>query len=112
MISSTIYLVLIIVATGLSQTLLKIGANYSLRKKFITAYANSYTIIVYILYSLTTIFTVYALKEIQLNLLYAATSFKFILMLILSKLLLNEKIDNRKIVAVGCIVLGIRIFNV
>ncbi|HOW14885.1 EamA family transporter [Methanosarcina sp.] len=108
---SILYLVSVIVFTGSSQVLLKMGANRANKKKFIVAYANPYTFTAYSLYMLTTILTVYALKNIPLNLFYASTSLKFVLILILSRLMLREKINSRKVFAVLLIVAGVIVFN-
>jgi multidrug transporter EmrE-like cation transporter len=109
--SSLIFLVLVIASTGFSQTLLKLGANQAHGKKLFLAYFNPYTLTAYILYMAATIFTVYALKDIQLKSFYSTTSLKFVLILILSRLILQEKIDHNKVIAVGLIVFGVIIFN-
>lgn len=111
MIFSSVCLVLVIAFTGLSQTLLKIGANQACEKRFSAAYVNPYTFTAYSLYVLATLFTVYALKDIPLKLFYTATSIKFVFILILSKLVLREKIDQNKLIAIGFIVSGVIIFN-
>ncbi len=108
---SMLYLVLVIVFTGFSQVLLKVGANKANKKKFTMAYVNPYTFIAYSLYTLTTILTVYALKDISLDLFYASTSLKFVLILILSKLMLREKINSSKTFAVLLIFVGVIVFN-
>lgn len=110
--SSILYLVLVIAFTGLSQTLLKVGANNACEKKFIAAYVNPYTFVAYSFYLLATLFTVYALKDIPLKIFYTATSMKFVLVLILSKIILSERIDHKKVIAVGLIVSGVVIFNI
>ena len=109
--SSILYLTLVIVSTGFSQTLLKVGANQAQEKRFVLAYVNPYTFTAYSLFVLATVFTVYALKDIPLKLFYSTTSLKFVFVLILSKLALQEKIDSRKIIAVGLIIFGVIIFN-
>ena len=111
MILSSVYLVLVIAFTGFSQTLLKMGANQSCKKKFCAAYINPYTVTAYSLYVLATVFTVYALKEIPLKLFYTATSIKFVLILMMSRIILHEKIDKNKLISVGLIVSGVIIFN-
>jgi len=109
--SSILYLVLVIASTGFSQTLLKLGANQAHEKKLFVAYVNPYTLTAYNLYVLATLFTVYALKDTSLKLFYSTTSLKFVLILILSKLMLQEKIDSKKVIAIGFIVFGVIIFN-
>lgn len=108
---SVLYMTLVIVSTGLSQTLLKVGANQAHEKKFFKAYANPYTFVAYGLNILVTIFTVYALKDIPLKLFYSTTSLKFVLILFLSMIVLKEKINSRKLIGVGLIVFGVVIFN-
>jgi hypothetical protein len=63
-----VFLVSVIVFTGFSKVLLKVGANRANGNKFIIAYVNLYTLIAYSMYMLTTLLTVYALKDILLNL--------------------------------------------
>jgi drug/metabolite transporter (DMT)-like permease len=109
--SSILYLILVIASTGFSQTLLKLGANQAHEKRLVVAYINPYTLTAYSLYVLATLFTVYALKDTPLKVFYAATSLKFVLILFLSKLVLQEKIDSGKVIAVGLIVFGVIIFN-
>lgn len=109
--SSILYLVLVIAFTGFSQMLLKVGANQSCEKRFTAAYLNPYTFTAYSLYLLATLFTVYALKDIPLKIFYTATSLKFVLILLLSKLILCERIDKKKVIAVGLIVSGVVVFN-
>lgn len=108
---SILYLASVIVFTGSSQVLLKVGANKANKNNFIMAYVNPYTFVAYSLYVLTTILTVYALKDISLNIFYASTSLKFVLILILSKLILLEKINSSKAFAVLLIVVGVIVFN-
>ena len=110
--SSIFYLVLVIASTGFSQTLLKIGANQAYNNRLVLAYINPYTFIAYTLYFLVTVFTVYALKDMPLKLFYSTTSLKFVLVLILSKLVLREEIDSRKVISVVLICLGVIIFNI
>lgn len=106
-----LYVVSVIVFTGSSQVLLKMGANKANKKKMILAYVNPYTFIAYGLYALTTILTVYALKETPLNVFYATTSLKYVLILILSNLLLQESISFGKISSIILIVIGVMMFN-
>lgn len=110
--SSIFYLFLVTAFTGISQTLLKMGANKSSEKKLASAYINPCTFTAYVLYIVVTILTVYALKEIPLKFFYTATSLKFVFVLILSRLVLYEKIDNKKTIAIVLIVSGVVIFNV
>jgi multidrug transporter EmrE-like cation transporter len=109
--SSIIFLVLVIASTGFSQTLLKLGANKAHGKSLFLAYLNPYTLTAYLLYIAATIFTVYTLKDTPLKLFYSTTSLKFVLILLLSRLILQEKIDQRKVISVGLIVFGVIIFN-
>ena len=111
MISSSILLLLVTVFTGANQVLLKIGANHGSSQNIIAAYVNPYTFGAYALYLIVTILTVFALQDIQLKLFYAVSSLKFVLILLLSKLILDESLNREKIVSVVLIVCGILIFN-
>ena len=111
MISYSSLLSLVIIFTGVSQVLLKIGANHGYKQKFIAAYVNPYTFIAYAFYLIVTILTVHALRGTQLKYFYAISSLKFVLVLVLSKLMLNESLNWEKIVSVVFIVCGIVVFN-
>ena len=109
---SMVFLVSVIIFTGFSQVLLKVGANKANMKKCNMSYVNPYTLIAFSLYVLTTLLTVYTLKDIPLNLFYASTSLKLVvLILILSKLVLRKKIDSSKAFAVLLILVGVMVFN-
>ena len=106
---SFVYLIAIIIFTGCSQILLKIGANKA--RDVFRLFINPYTFIAYVLYLLVTILTVYALRTTALNMFYAITSAKFIIVVILSRVVIGENLNKRKVVAVILIVIGVIIFS-
>jgi drug/metabolite transporter (DMT)-like permease len=106
---SLLYLIAVIVLTGVSQVLLKIGAKQA--KNHVSIFINPYTLTAYSLYLLTTLLTVYALRNIPLNMFYASTSLKFIFVAFLSRIVIGEKLNNRKLVAVSLIVVGVVVFS-
>ena len=104
-----IYAVLAVLLTGLGQVLLKIGARNN--KTSLSIYLNLATLSGYGLFFITTIFAIYALKALDLKLLYALMSLSHGVVMILSSLVLKEPISSNKAAAVGLIVLGILVFN-
>lgn len=98
--------------TGVSQTLLKMGADSGGRgNRFIDPYLNFPAITGYSLLLLVTMLTVYALQDLPLKVLYSLTSLNFIIVLGLSAVFLKEEVSRDKIVAIGLIVLGVVVFN-
>lgn len=106
---SLLFLIVVIVFTGVSQVLLKIGAKQA--KNHVSIFINIYTLTAYSLYLLTTLFTVYALRNISLDTFYASTSLKFIFVVVLSRIVIGEKLNNRKLVAVSLIMIGVIVFS-
>jgi drug/metabolite transporter (DMT)-like permease len=99
--------------TGISQVLLKIGSTHHGKRKdsIFAAYLNMPTIFAYGLLLLVTLINVIILKQISLKLLYAIASLNVVVVVILSWLLLRERVTKKMIGACLFIVLGIIIFN-
>lgn len=108
-----IYGICIILSTfisSFSQILLKLSAN---NKKYtgIYVYLNLYVITAYILFLISTFFTVYALRYIPVSIsVFLGTSSYFFITL-LSYLILKEKITKNIFFGLFCILLGILITN-
>ena len=101
-----------VVLTGISQTLLKIGADSGARNGgALGPYLNPFTVIAYGLLLLVTMLTVYEVRDLPLKVFYSLTALNFIVVLGLSAVLLHEKVNRDKVVAVGLIVLGVVVFN-
>lgn len=101
-----------VILTGLSQTLLKVGANFGVKSnRFLDSYLNLPTITAYGLLLLVTILSVYALRDLPLKVFYSLTALNFIIVLGLSAVFLREEVSRDKMVAIGLIVLGVIVFN-
>jgi multidrug transporter EmrE-like cation transporter len=103
---------LAILLTGVSQTLLKVGADSSVRHNgFSDSYLNLPTVTAYGLLLLVTVLSVYALRDLPLKVFYSLTALNFIVVLGLSAVFLNEEVSKDRAIAIGLIVLGVVIFN-
>jgi multidrug transporter EmrE-like cation transporter len=112
MISAWIFAGFAILFTGISQTLLKMGANKSVSENnFLAAYLNRHVITGYFLFLMVTIFVVYALREIPLKVFYSLTALNFLVVLLFSYFVLKENISKMQIVSVLIIISGVVIFN-
>jgi len=101
-----------VMLTGISQTLLKIGADSGARSnRFLDSYLNPPTITAYGLILLVTILSVYALRDLPLKVFYSLTALNFIIVLGLSAVFLREEVSRDKVVAIGLIVFGVIVFN-
>jgi multidrug transporter EmrE-like cation transporter len=113
MISPWIFAGLAVLLTGISQTLLKMGARKKFEKKvFMAAYFNPYTVTAYGLFLAVTLFSVNALKEIPLKVFYSFTALNFLVVMVFSHFVLKESVSKKQIFAISLIILGVVIFNI
>lgn len=106
---NSLYIALFIISiliASYSQILLKKGAM----KKNI--YINKYTILGYSLMLISTLFTLYAYKGVNLSLSQMLQSLSFLFVAILSYFLLKEKISKKMIIGIIFILIGIAIYSI
>ncbi len=85
----------------------KSAANFTLKwKKLFSNLKNKNLMIGLFLYAASTVLFVILLKHNKLMFLYPMTSLTYIFAIILSKMILNERITKYKIIAVILIILG------
>lgn len=105
------YLVMIssVLVASISQVLLKKG---SLRDypNFIREYVNPYVICGYVLLLASTILTIFALTGMDYKNVPIIESAGYIIVMLLSRLFLNEKLTKRKILGNIIILIGILVF--
>jgi|AGTN01.1.fsa_nt_gi EamA-like transporter family. len=99
-----------ILLTGVSQTLLKIGANG--QPSGLGTYLNPASLAGYALFLVVTVCSVLALRDMELKSFYAMASLNFLVIMILSWLVLGERLTKNKVAAVTIIIAGIIVFNV
>ena len=107
------YLLLLIFSVfiaSISQILLKISANRKYDKQ-IKEYLNPYVIIAYSIFCISLILTILALRRLELKNVPIIESTGYIYILILSNLILKERITKYKIGGSFLIILGILVFN-
>lgn len=112
MINSWIFAGLAVLFTGISQTLLRIGARKGCEKKgFMEAYLNPCVVTAYGLFLMVTLLSVYALRVIPLKVFYSFTALNFLIVMVFSRFVLKEGVSRKQIFAIAVIVLGVVIFN-
>ena len=107
------YLLLLIFSVfiaSISQILLKISANRKHNSK-IREYFNPHVIIAYSIFCVSLILTILALRGLELKNVPIIESTGYIYILILSKLILKERITKYKIGGSFLIILGVLVFN-
>lgn len=105
---NNLYIILFVISVliaSYSQILLKKGAM----KKNI--YINKYTIIGYFLMLLSTLFTLYAYKGVNLSLSQMLQSLSFLFVTIFSYFLLKETITKKTMIGIILILVGIVIYS-
>ena len=115
MIFSLILVFIVVLLTGVSQVLLKIGSAHQSKSKssFLAPYLNMPTIFAYGLLLFVTIISIIALiRGIQLKTFYAITSLNFVVVAGLSWGILKETVTKKMVIGIILIVLGIVIFNI
>ena len=103
------YAMLSIVLTGISQTLLKIGARNNSTP--LGVYLNPATMMGYFMFLIVTVCSIFALKGLDLKLFYALTSLNYVVVMVLSRIVLREGLSRNKVVAGCLIVAGVVVFN-
>lgn len=103
-------MILVILLTGIGQTILKIGTLNN--NSSLGIYINPATMTGYILFLIATISSVLALKGIELKLFYALTSFNYVVVMILSRVILKESLSKNKMGSIFLITVGLIIFNI
>jgi drug/metabolite transporter (DMT)-like permease len=96
--------------SSLSQVLLKISANKT-HKDGIREYLNFHVVSAYGLFFISTILTVLALRGISVNRAPVLESVGYLYVMVLSRLILKEKITIKKLLGNVLIILGIIIFS-
>lgn len=102
-------LVFSVFLSSCSQIMLKISANKRYESK-LYEYLNPHVIIAYSIFFLSTIITVFSYKGIQLKYGSIIESIGYVFVLILSKMILNEKITKNKVMGIFMIIIGIVVF--
>jgi len=103
-------LMLSVFIASISQILLKISANRKYNKQ-IQEYFNAYVLIAYSMFCISLILSILALRKLELKNIPIIESTGYIYILILSNLILKEKVTKYKIGGSFLIILGIIIFN-
>ncbi len=106
-----IFLLFSVFISSISQLLLKISANKSY-KSLAKEYINPYVIIAYIMFFVSTLFTLFALTAVEYKNVPIVESLGYIFVIIFSRLVLNEKLSKKKIIGNFLILLGIFIFYI
>jgi multidrug transporter EmrE-like cation transporter len=105
-----LYIAACIMLTGIGQLFLKMGAKN--KKNPGNIFLNPFTLIGYLLILSATVFTVLALKTVDLKVLYALMALNYIVLLALSKIILDESITVNKFIATVLVFTGVVIFNI
>ncbi len=111
MIKYVIIFILSVCVSSISQILLKKSANIE-RKNKIKEYLNIYVISAYTLLVISTLFTMYAYKGINLSVGVMIESLGYIIVTVLSYFILKEKITKNKVIGIFLIILGVTIFGI
>lgn len=106
-----------VMLTGIGQILLKYGALPEKKScyfpEYLEPYLNRYTLSGYCLLLVSTVISVYILKEIPLKLYFPFfVSINMIVVVVLSCFILHEFLTHRRIVAIGVIILGVLVVSI
>lgn len=91
------YAMLSIALTGISQILLKIGAQN--KNAPLGVYLNSTAVMGYFIFLIVTVCSIFALKGLELKLFYALASLNYVVVTMLSRIVLKEDLRKNKVVA-------------
>ena len=99
------------VIAALSQIILKTGARKKMNGSKFLFFVNIYTVIGYFLMLAVTVINLYVFKYLDLKYALIFLPTTFILVLVLSRYFLKEKIEKRNILGYVIILFGVVIFN-
>ena len=94
-----------------AQILLKIGANRSVGKSAMSLFLNFYTFSGVMLFLAATVFSLFALRGIDLKEMVFITPMAFILIPVFSRIILKEEISKRRMFSGLIVVVGVLVFN-
>jgi uncharacterized membrane protein len=103
-----LFALIAVVLTGISQILLKIGSRR--HDRYFQMYYNPATVSGYVVFLLVVLCSLVALKGLELKLFYAIASLNYAIVVILSAVLLQERLTWRKAASILLIISGILIF--
>lgn len=106
MIRSVLIYVSSVFISSIAQILLKKSAQQS-QTSIIKEYINPYVIIAYVIFLISTILTVIALKKVPLSMAPVIESLGYIFVAVLGYFTVGEKIEKQKIVGIILIIIGI-----
>lgn len=95
-----------------SQVLLKLGANRYGGQGVVRQYLNSFVLFGYVLFILVTVVNVYVYSIVPLKMANIFVALGYLGVLVLSRVLLGERVERRRIVGVGLIALGVGLYVV
>ena len=105
-----IYLIGVIISS-FSQVLLKKSANTK-KDNIIKEYLNTKTIVAYSIFFIATLCSVIAYKNLPLSSGPIIGALEYIFVIILSYIILKEKINKRTIIGISLIILGIVVYSI
>lgn len=106
-----VYIIIAVIINAFSQILLKESANKK-HKNIIREYFNFRVIFSYTLFFVSMLMNTVSLKTIGLKDIQVYMSLSYLFVLILSRLMLGEKITKNKLLGNVIIILGIVVFNI
>lgn len=98
-----------VLVSGGSQIMLKYSANRSY-STLLKEYLNPYVLIAYVLFALSTLLSIYSYKVIPLSMGPVLEATGYIYVILSAKILFDEKIDRKKVIATAFIIGGIIIY--
>ncbi len=104
-----IYMALCVLLTGAGQILLKLGSRS--KQSLLGMYMNPYTLSGYVTLFIVTIFSVLALRGIELKTFYAFMALNYVAITLLSIFILKEALSKNRTIAIILIVFGVVVFN-
>ena len=108
---SVIILLVSVLISSVSQIILKISANREHESR-IKEYLNPHVILAYVMFLVSTVLTMIALRHLPLSLQPMIESASYIFIAVMGYFLLKERFTKKKIFGMLLILLGIFIFSV
>jgi len=97
--------------TSLSQVLLKYGAVFTKNKPLLFSFFNLFTFSGYFIFVIVILINLIAFQNLEMKIVPVILAANFVFLMLLSRLILKEKITSGNMISIFFIFIGVTIFN-
>lgn len=101
-----------VLLTGISQIILKKGAQKAIHaRSLLASYLNWYSLLAYALFVLVTLLSLFAMKRVQVKEMVIFLPLTYLMVPLMSRLFLHERLNKKQWLGIALVIAGIILFN-